>query len=409
MNPSFLVGAGLLLALAILLLLWPLLRRRSTALRSQKSLNIALYRERMAELEQERLAGLIDPEQYDQTRLELESALVADVDADTSDDAMDTRSSRGAAYGLIALAVLLPAVALLLHARLYTPLPETTQATAGATADSADMVDLVEQLAQRMQQDPSDGRGWLLLAQSYRVMGRYAEAIRAYEEALERVEPTADLLVQFSDAVVMQAGGAVNDRASNLVAQALAIDPDHLDALWLAGVGAFQTEAFDTAVSHWDRLHAQLAPGSEASVQVGEALDTARRLATGPGGLPAAPSEAAGGTVLTVQVELAPELAGSVDGTETVLVFAREVGGPPMPVAAQRLSTAGLPGTVVLDAGSAMLAGRTLDTVASVELIARVSRSGGVEARSGDLEGRSNPIVTGERRTIPLIIDRTVP
>jgi cytochrome c-type biogenesis protein CcmH/NrfG len=53
----------------------------------------------------------------------------------------------------------------------------------GKKAASVD--ELVAGLEQRLQDDPGDAKGWLLLAKSYAHVGRHEDAVAAYDKAVE--------------------------------------------------------------------------------------------------------------------------------------------------------------------------------------------------------------------------------
>ncbi|MDZ7809922.1 MAG: hypothetical protein U5L11_06900 [Arhodomonas sp.] len=96
-------------------------------------------------------------------------------------------------------------------------------------------------------------------------------------------------------------------------------------------------------------------------------------------------------------------LAEGLSPETTVFVFARDPDGPPAPVTVQRLTLSQLPARVELSGG---MAGRTLADVDSVQLVARVSRSGGAQAESGDLQGETGPVPVGGDEPAELVIDR---
>jgi len=95
------------------------------------------------------------------------------------------------------IAVFVPLVALGLYALLGSPRAVTaesnydqaangssTSASSGQSARSPASVDsLVDGLKSRLQDQPDDAGGWLLLARSYHYLNRHAEALDAYERA----------------------------------------------------------------------------------------------------------------------------------------------------------------------------------------------------------------------------------
>ncbi len=131
-------------------------------------------------------------------------------------------------------------------------------------------------------------------------------------------------------------------------------------------------------------------------------------------GGPAASQLAGAGTVdrspvaLKVLVELGAGITG-LDPDTTVFVFARDADGPPVPLAARRLTVADLPALVTLTDADAMMPGRTLSAARVVRIGARVSRSGSVTAAAGDVQGFSEPVEpNAQQRVISVIIDEPV-
>jgi cytochrome c-type biogenesis protein CcmH len=112
---------------------------------------------------------------------------------------------------------------------------------------------------------------------------------------------------------------------------------------------------------------------------------------------------------LRLALSLAPGLSVAPDAT--VFVFARTP-GTPMPLAVDRFPARELPREVVLDEGSAMIPGQGLRSVPALEVVARVTASGGVRAAPGDLEGRLGPLATDDPETFgalkALVIDQVV-
>ncbi len=106
------------------------------------------------------------------------------------------RSNRQIA--LIIAAIAIPTVAVGLYAQLGSPTSEsvghaatrTTQPSMAARTDSSDekpgsVASLVEGLAARLEENPDDGKSWLLLARSYHHLNRVAEARSAYARAVD--------------------------------------------------------------------------------------------------------------------------------------------------------------------------------------------------------------------------------
>ena len=127
---------------------------------------------------------------------------------------------------------------------------------------------------------------------------------------------------------------------------------------------------------------------------------------------PAAPAKPTGqaGQSLAISgtVTVAPSLAGKGSATDTLFVFAREVNGPPMPVAIVRATKKDLPFAFRLDDSTSMMPSRKLSDVGTVVIVARLSKSGKAMPESGDLEGMSQPVKPGVDG-ITVVIDHERP
>ena len=133
-------------------------------------------------------------------------------------------------------------------------------------------------------------------------------------------------------------------------------------------------------------------------------------VSTGPGyAEPAAPVKPTGQSLaISGKVSIAPGLAGKGSATDTLFVFAREMSGPPMPVAIVRATKKDLPFSFRLDDSTSMMPSRKLSDVGTVVIVARLSKSGQAMPQSGDLEGTSQPVTPGTDG-VTILIDRERP
>jgi cytochrome c-type biogenesis protein CcmH len=124
---------------------------------------------------------------------------------------------------------------------------------------------------------------------------------------------------------------------------------------------------------------------------------------------PAQPTGQTGQSLaISGKVTVAPSLVGKGSATDTLFVFAREVSGPPMPVAIVRATKKDLPFTFRLDDSNSMMPSRKLSDVGTVVIVARLSKSGQAMPQSGDLEGISQPVKPGVDG-VTIVIDRERP
>jgi cytochrome c-type biogenesis protein CcmH len=384
---------GALAALALLLLLRPLLARREGGSVSRRAANVAIYRDQQRELDADLAAGKIAQADHERARTELESRLLEDVDA--AEDAAPRRSGRGAA---MLVGVVVPACALAIY--LFIGNPGVVDPRADPHAASAAQIEaVVERLAARLRENPEDADGWKMLGRSYVVLGRFAQAVDAYAKAAVRAPRDAQLLADFADALAMTRGQSLQGEPEQLVWRALEIDPQNLKALALAGTVAFDRKEFKAAADYWQRMLPLVPPDSEDARTVRENVEEARKLA---GAGPVAKHPGLRGTV-----RISPQFKEKFAPGDTVFIYARAAEGPAMPLAALRRSARELPVDFAFDDSMAMAPGMALSAHPRVVVIARISRSGGATSQPGDLQGASVP-VANDAKGVDVVIDAVV-
>lgn len=390
----FWILAAVLVVVVLAGLAWPLLRATAGSADQTAASNLRLLREQLAELDAEQAAGTLDAEQHAVARSELERRVLEETrDAETTILARPGRTSA------IVLAVALPVVAVGLYARLGSPdALELAQAPPHGTV--ADVESLVQRLADRMKAQPDDPAGWALLGRAYAGMQRWEPSSQAFAEAVKRSPPDPQLLADYADVLAMVHGQKLAGEPERIVLQALALDPDHLKALALAGSAAFERGDYAGALRHWERAKAVAPADSPFATGLDGSIAEARAASGGPAAAPPATAAAppapatpaaSAAAPLRVTVRLAPALAAKLPPGATLYVFARAAEGPRMPLAIVRQPAGAGPVEVVLDDRSAMTPDLRLSSFPRVVVGARISASGNATPQVGDLEGLSDP------------------
>lgn len=256
---GFAIGATLLVVGALLLLLLPLRHRPASADISRKQINTAIYRDELAELENDRVEGSLSQDDYEQARAELQRRLLED-SAEESESGQPAATAPTRALPL-ALGLGLPVAAALLYFALGNPAaidppPQQQRLSTG------DIERMVSGLAARLEKEPDNLQGWAMLARSYKAMGRMPEALRAYERAGSLVEGDAGLLLDYADTMAASIGG-FDAKTLALIEQALKLDPTNPQGLWLRGTAAYTAKQYDKALADWETLLKLLPPDSE--------------------------------------------------------------------------------------------------------------------------------------------------
>lgn len=400
MNITFLSAATLLVLLVLGMLLRPLLRRAAPSIAASRlALNTAIYRDQITELERDRAAGSLSETDYDQSRAELQRRLLADA----SDTETPPPPSGPAWRAALVLALALPIAAAALYAWLGTPAALLPQVTAGHEVTQAQIEQMVATLAARLEKHPEDVKGWVMLARSYKALGRVDDAARAFSRIGDAMNKDPELLAEYADLLATRANGNLDGKPLELVNKALALDPNNTMALALAGTAAYRRQDFPGAVSYWEKLQKLLPPESEDAKSIAEAITEARQKS---GGKPE--SKAVSGKAVSGRVTLAPALADKVQPGDTLFVFARAVGGPPMPLAVLRAHAGDLPLSFTLDDSLALNPQLKLSGASQVKVEARISKSGNATPQKGDLIGASAVVKPGAKG-VDIVIERAVP
>jgi cytochrome c-type biogenesis protein CcmH len=202
----------------------------------------------------------------------------------------------------------------------------------------------------------------------------------------------------------MARGQRLEGEPARLIERALAIDPNNLKALALAGTVAFERQDYAVAAALWSRMLPLVPPDSEDARIIGGNVEEAKKLA-GIGASPKAEAKAHPGVRGTVR--LAPGLSKQVKPDDTVFVFARAAEGPPMPLAVLRARAGDLPLQFALNDSMAMAQGLTVSAYPRVVVTARISKTGSAKPSAGDLQGASAP-VANDAAGVAVTIDSVV-
>ena len=271
---------------------------------------------------------------------------------------------------------------------------------------SAQQIDsMLVQLEEKLKANPDDLKGWVMLARSYKVLGRMADAAQAYSHGGALLDGDPVLLADYAE-VLSQVNGKFDGKPTELLAAALKIDPLEPQALFLSGAAASERKDFAAVADYWGRLLPQLEAGSEEAKSLGEAVDKARAIAEGKVAAPEpaapAPEKVSG------EVTLSGKVAAQAQPDDLLFVFARAGEGSRMPLAVVRAKVADLPLSFAFDDTMALPGGQKISDLPAITIEARVAKSGQAQSVSGDLFGSVKGVKPGSG-AIKVVIDQVQP
>ncbi|PAA08983.1 c-type cytochrome biogenesis protein CcmI [Pseudomonas fragi] len=394
---DFWLAAGLLLLIALSFLLIPVLRgRRAQREEDRTALNVALYQERVAELQAQREEGVLTAEQFETGRAEAARELLAD----TEGVAPGRVSSLGKAIPLLA-AVLVPVLGLSLY--LHFGSSDKVELTREFSQPPQSLEEMVARLERAAAAQPDSAEGLYFLGRAYMAQNRPADAARVFERAANLAGRQPELLGQWAQAQYFADDKKWSDKIQALTDEALKADPKEVTSLGLLGIAAFEDQRFEQAIGYWQRLMTELPEGDASRAALEGGIAKAREQLQASGGKVETAPVAKAMASIKVSVDLADAVKASALPGDSVFIFARAVSGPPAPLAVKRVTVADLPITVELGDVDAMLPQLKLSNFPEVQLMARISRAG--QPTAGEWVGRSQPLSSSTKELQQLTID----
>ena len=394
---DFWLAAGLLLLIALSFILIPVLRaRRAQREEDRTALNVALYQERVAELQAQHEEGVLTVEQLETGRAEAARELLAD----TEGAAPGRESTLGKTLPILA-AIMVPVLGLGLY--LHYGASDKVQLTQEFSQPPQSLEEMVTRLERAAAAQPDSAEGLYFLGRAYMAQNRPADAAKVFERTVALAGRQPELLGQWAQAQYFADDKKWSDKTQALTDEALKADPKEVTSLGLLGIAAFEAKRYEEAIGYWQRLMNELPEGdqSRAALEGGIAKAREQLLASG-GQVQAAPATKAQASI-KVSVDLADALKDKVLPGDSVFIFARAVSGPPAPLAVKRVTVADLPITVELGDVDAMMPQLKLSNFPEVQLVARVSRAG--QPTAGEWAGRSKPLPSSTKELQQLVID----
>ena len=401
---SFLIPAFLLLALVLVLLLRPFIFPAKSKATSRRQMNAVIYREELDKLEAEHQAGVITSADYEIAHAEMRQRLFQDTIEE--DDQEVAGSVKKTAIGLCIFIVLLSSA-------LYFSLGDlvrVAQSDSERPVTQEGVEKMVAEFAVKMEKDPTNLKGWAMLARSYRILGRNEDAAKAYARAGNFIDSDPQLLADYADTLAANANGSFVGKPLQLINQALKLDPDNLMALWLSGTASYNANNYKAAVQTWEKLAKQIPPDSDEGRAIQGSIADARAkgglaaLAPTSAPAPASSSIASSGKVISGKIELSAELKSKIKSGDIVMVIARKP-GERMPVAVLRVPVSNFPMSFTLNDALAMNPSAPLSQLTEASVEVRISKTGMAKPEAGDLISTAQTIRLGAK-DVRLLVDQ---
>ncbi len=362
----------------------------------------------------------------------------------------------------LVITIFVPALVLLLYLQLgmhsasdeaFVASQKRSQQSASnnaSTKQPPSMAQLTKQLEERIQKNGGSVQDWTMLARAHKYLGQYGLAEKSFAVALQQDENNAQLMLELAEMMALSNGRQFTAPSRELVLKAYALEPNNANVLWFSGVAEYQFGNYRQAIERLTALlpiaggeedvvksaTAMISKSREQLIAAGEEIPelevllavtstteadmktaaavppaTARPASVAPAASPTATATVAASstTSLSVAVDVSDEVRNKFNANDVIFVYAKAKQGPRMPLAAQRMTLAELPATVLLDDSMAMVAGMNLSAFEQLVISARVSKSGSAIAQSGDYIGSTDFENQKTQASINIVIDTAVP
>ena len=301
---------------------------------------------------------------------------------------------------ILAVVVGMALVGFVIYNQVGTPegidLPDQPDHTMAEGAPQS-MEEAVSQLEARLQTGTGGMEEWVLLGRSYKMVNRFDDAEYAFLQAMTMAPENPEIMVELAESMTMASGDPrFSDQAIKLLQAALDTDGTLQKALWLRGMAATQRGENDVAVANWERLLAQLPPGSDVANTVQQQIAEAQgREFIEPEGLN-----------IPINVSLGPGLDSQLPESAVLFVFARKPESGGMPLAVIRVPRPSFPVMVGLSQENLLQPGTSLD--GTLQISARLSMSGSATPGEGDYRADASTFETLPEAPVEIELDGVI-
>ncbi len=387
----------------------------------RQAANIAHFEKQLADFETKFKNKELSEEEFNSYKLETERRLLKSTQSsqDLTSNLDDKSENKSPLVLLITICTVLPLASILLYLGLGSPLAVKDQATSAKpiVADQsapATIQDAFKKIEDELRRDPESVDAKFALGNLYYANNQFEMARDVYKSLFAQLPDRPDVLIAYAEAEARTQNNFFKGLPLELIERVIQLNPTHKKANWLLGIAAFQENDTDEAISIWkEQLNRSDNTPQESQMlsnmlkQAGASSEKAVASSSKP---ETATSENKDFNQphLTVSVSISPKLQGKYSESDSVFIYAKATNGPAVPLAIHRTTVSKLPLTLTLTDNDAMAPQFTLSKFDSVDVIARISKSGEAIRQPGDLINNQQPSVSPNDK-VSITIDSVLP
>lgn len=365
-------------------IIWFLYRPLKSNEINLESSNIILGKQKLLELEQDLHQNLIDKKQFNQAKEEISTTLAIELQQVSNIE----NNANNNTWVLILILVLLPIMSIGVYQ--YLILGNNMSAEKPLSLEQS-----ADKIVQYLQTNDNDAQAWKMLGLMYFEIGKLDLSIDAYEKSYKINPKDPGLLVEYASMMISVNDNQFSDQSVKLIKQALDIEPNASDALYLAGMFAASQLNFNLAKGLWQRALNALPEGSMDRVALVSILSELKTVEE---------SKDTPEYSISVSVDISNEIIKSRSSEDFIMIYVKAAKGRPMPIAIKKMKLKDFTGQVVLTNQDSVIRGNQLSYHEQVIAVVRISETGSAMRGVGDVQVLSKVINMVDNLSIHLSV-----
>ena len=253
---------GLISLIVCAVIFGTLVRHRTVAPLARAEFDVTVYKDQLLELDRDMQRGTLNADEAAAARTEIERRILTLADDAEATTKQAKELKPGAlSPATVGLALITPSAALVAYIVLGTPeLPNLPYAERDIAAETRQVAErrraqeteaLAQRLAKRLQTEPDNLQGWMLLSNYHATSGRTTEALTAIKKAHDLAPDNPYVLLQYAEALIPTQNNIVSAQAKDLFNKALAADPRNPRARYYLALAKAQANDVRGAIQDW--------------------------------------------------------------------------------------------------------------------------------------------------------------
>ncbi len=265
----FWISIALMTAIAVVIVLLPLVVRQKLQITNREQLNINLYRQQISDLKEQLSQQQISEALYVRREQELAKTLLEEGKVQSA----VISQMRPAIWVKIALIIALPIIAILLYLHFgashslqrYWVLKRQASAVKAELSKIKSPKQVIDRLIAHLKAYPNSAKGWYLLGRLYLGERRYANAVSVLSKAYYLQPKKTEYAIAYAQALFFNQKQHLSKKAKQLLNQVLVKNRNNIPALNLLAIDAYRAHRYKSAVHYWEKMLPLFAPNSKES------------------------------------------------------------------------------------------------------------------------------------------------